>query len=139
MVVIDNRVDRLPNAPVVDTAVRTYDPDFVATVRNRPGGFWVAGASPDAAEYGLVGKLSHDDVRSILLCTDGVTRLTERHGWAWQDMFALASESGPNALIEAVRQADEGDPDPRRWRGKKHDDATVALIRMNSEPDGIGE
>lgn len=128
-VVVDDRVDRLSNAPVTDTAVRTYHPDHVATVRNRPGGFWVAGAVPEAADHALTGTLSSEIVHRILVCSDGVTRLTERHGWTWRDMFTTATDAHLGALIAAVRDADAADPDPRRWRGKLHDDATVVLMQ----------
>ncbi|MFG1955416.1 protein phosphatase 2C domain-containing protein [Micromonospora sp. NPDC048830] len=128
--IIDDRVDRLPGAPVVEGRVRTYSPAYVATIRNRPGGFWVLGAAPAAAEHALTGALPQRSVTQILLCTDGVSRLTERYGWGWSDVFALCEASGPEALIRAVRSAERDDPNPRRWRGKRHDDATVVVLRM---------
>ncbi|GIF08882.1 hypothetical protein Asi03nite_64200 [Actinoplanes siamensis] len=130
LVVIDDRVDHLSGAPVTDAQVRTYDPDFVATVRNQPGGFWVAAATPGAADQALTGEIDRAEARQVLLCSDGVTRLTERHNWTWSAMFAQASQHGPSSLIDAVREADATDPDPRRWRGKAHDDATAALIQL---------
>jgi hypothetical protein len=133
LVTIDDRVDHLPAAPITDAEVRTYDPDFVATLRNRPGGFWVAAASPEAADEALTGQAALADVRQVLVCSDGVTRLTERHGWTWSAMFEHAGRNGPSALVDAVRDADAADPDPRRWRGKAHDDATAALIRLAAD------
>lgn len=132
LVVIDDRVDHLPDAPVTDAEVRTYDPGFVATVRNQPGGFWVAAATSEAADHALTGQISQADVRDVLLCSDGVTRLTERHGWTWTAMFDQARQHGPSVLIGAVREADSADPSPRRWRGKAHDDATAALIQLTA-------
>jgi serine/threonine protein phosphatase PrpC len=129
-VTIDDRVDRLPDAPVVDTEVRTYDPDYVATIRNQPGGFWVAGAVPAAAHEALVGHMPYEQARQALMCSDGVTRLVERHGWTWESMFTTANKHSPQALIEAVRNADANDPNARQWRGKLHDDATAALCRF---------
>lgn len=132
----DDRVDHLPGAPVVDGPVRTYDPDYVATVRNRPGGFWLAGARPEAADHALVGRIRY--VPRLLLCTDGVTRLVERHGWSWRALFDLAEQDGPGALVRAVRAADTAADlsARRRWRGKLHDDATVALVQLGSAPHG---
>lgn len=133
LVTIDDRVDHLPAAPITDAEVRTYDPDFVAKLRNQPGGFWVAAAAPEAADEALTGRLALSDVRQVLVCSDGVTRLTERHGWSWPAMFKRADQSGPASLVDAVRAADSADTDPRRWRGKAHDDATAALIRPSVE------
>ncbi|WP_433732576.1 protein phosphatase 2C domain-containing protein (plasmid) [Actinoplanes sp. CA-051413] len=134
-VVIDDRVDHLPDAPVVDAEVRTYDPDYVATVRNRPGGFWVASTVPEAAGEALMGQAPLTEIRQALLCSDGVTRLVERHGWTWQAMFAVANDEGPQALIDEVRRADGDHPRVRHWRGKIHDDATAALCRFTG-PEG---
>jgi hypothetical protein len=137
LALIDDRVDHLPGAPVTDGPVRTYDPDYVATVRNRPGGFWLAGARPEAADHAMSGRIRY--VPRLLLCTDGVTRLVERHGWPWRALFDLAEREGPGALIRAVRTADAvaaGDPKTRQWRGKLHDDATVALVQLVDQADG---
>jgi hypothetical protein len=131
--IIDDRVDRL-RAPVTDAAVRTYDPAYVACVRNRPGGFWVAGSVAAAAENALTGQAARDEVNRVLLCSDGVSRLTERYGWTWPHLFDLAEQAGAERVIQAVRQAEKEDPDSRRWRGKRHDDATLALIRINKKP-----
>jgi hypothetical protein len=128
--VIDDRVDNLPGAPITNSTVRTYSPDYVRTVRNRPGGFWVAGAVPEAADNAYVGQLPRTDVTRVLLCSDGISRLTERYGQSWGDVFALVDAHGPEALVGAVRRAEHDDPDPRRWRGKRHDDATAVLFRL---------
>ncbi|SCL45535.1 protein phosphatase 2C domain-containing protein [Micromonospora peucetia] len=128
--VIDDRVDHLPDAPIVEGRVRTYSPAYVATVRNRPGGFWVLGAVPAAAEHALVGTLPRPAATQVLLCSDGISRLTERYGWGWQDVMALHQSAGPESLIRAVRESEHNDPDPQRWRGKRHDDATVVVIQV---------
>jgi hypothetical protein len=127
-VVIDDRVDNLPDAPVTDAAVRTYSPEYVRGVRNRPGGFWVLGAVPDAAGQALVGRVDLDAVARVLICSDGISRLTERYGATWDSVFGLLDAGGPQALVSAVRDAELNDPQPRRWRGKRHDDATVVIF-----------
>jgi len=126
--IIDDRVDQLPSAPVTNSTVRTYVPDFVRTVRNRPGGFWVLGAVPEAANHALTGSVPASGVRRILLCSDGVSRLTERYKWQWGDVFARFEDGGARSLIDAVREAEISDPEPSRWRGKRHDDATAVMI-----------
>lgn len=130
----DDRVDRLPNPPVTDAEVRTYEPSYVARWRNRPGGFWLASTVPAAAYEALTGTLPRADIRRVLLCSDGITRLVSRYGYAWRDLLDLTEgERGAWALVDAVRSAELADPDPRRWRGKRHDDATAAMIRLVPE------
>lgn len=66
----------------------------------------------------------------MLLCTDGITRLADRYEYAWSDLLHIADcQPGLRALVDAVRGAELVDPDPRRWRGKRHDDATAVLLR----------
>lgn len=110
--VIDDRVDRLPDAPVTDGAVKTYRPEFVATVRNKPGGFWVLGAVPEAAEHALTGSLPAAGVRRILLCSDGISRLAERYGWTWSAIFEQFDSTNAEGLVRAVRVAEQNDPNP---------------------------
>lgn len=128
--VTDDRLGRLKGGPIVVTDVRRYRADYVARVRNRPGGFWVAAADPAAAQQALTGSIPARDVTTLGLFTDGVTRLVERYGWTWPQVFAATREGGPRALIDAVRQAEHSDPDPTRWRGKPHDDATAVIARV---------
>ncbi|MEV4411399.1 protein phosphatase 2C domain-containing protein [Catellatospora sp. NPDC049609] len=126
----DDRADHLPNAPVIVADVRRYDTNFVASVRNKPGGFWVAATDGAAAYESLTGTLARQDVRRISLMSDGVTRLVERYGWNWADVFSQVDRCGPRSLVEAVRTAEADDPDPGRWRGKPHDDATAVVARL---------
>lgn len=128
--VTDDRADHLPNAPVIVADVRRYDPDFVARVRNQPGGFWVAAADAAAAYQSLTGVLPRREVQRVGLMSDGITRLVERYGWTWADVFAHVDQHGPRSLVEAVRTAETDDPDPSRWRGKPHDDATAVIARL---------
>ena len=122
---------------MVDAEVRTYDPAYVARVRNRPGGFWVLGAVPEAADHALVGQSSRDDVERVLLCSDGITRLTERYDWTWAQVFAQVDQNGAECLIDIVRQAERADSDPRRWRGKRHDDATALIVRFGEGQENL--
>lgn len=130
--VTDDRVDRLRDAPVIVADVRRYDPAFVAKIRNQPEGFWVAAADRAAAYESLTGSLPRAQVSAVGLLTDGVTRLVERYDWTWRDVFDRANLYGPRHLIEAVRQAESTDPDPGRWRGKPHDDATAVIAYVTA-------
>lgn len=127
-VTTDDRVERLPDPPMTDEPVRTYAPAYVARWRNQPGGFWVASTTPEAADQALTGSLSMEVVQRVLLVSDGISRLTDRYGMPWRDLLTLAAGKGLPAVVDAVRTAELADPDPRRWRGKRHDDASAALI-----------
>jgi hypothetical protein len=127
---VDDRVDRLPDPPVTNAAIRTYEPEYVARQRNQPGGFWVASTRPDAAREALRGSAPAESVRRALVASDGLTRLVERYGHTWADVMATAGRGDLQALLAAVRAAERDDPDPRRWRGKLHDDATAVLIEF---------
>jgi serine/threonine protein phosphatase PrpC len=127
--VIDDRLDRL-DGPVTDAEVRTFRPDYVATRKNKPGGFWVAGVIPEAAYHAYSGQALAEQVRQALLCTDGVSRLVDRYGWTWSELIRRTEQQGVPAVLNAVRAAEEADEQPRRWRGKRHDDATASLVRF---------
>ncbi|WP_026212384.1 protein phosphatase 2C domain-containing protein [Longispora albida] len=129
--VTDDRLEQLKGGPVVVADVRRYDSAYVASVRNKPGGFWVAAADPNAAAEALTGSVQRDRVAKVGLYSDGITRLVERYGRTWRELFDLAEAEGPRALVDAVRAAEKADPDPSRWRGKPHDDATAVIARCS--------
>jgi len=130
----DNRLDLLPNAPIIVADVRRYDPEYVITVRNTPGGFWVAAADPAAAYEAITGSVALDQAQTLAVFTDGLARLAERYGHQWRDVFELAHVKGMRALVDQLRQDEIADPDPTRWRGKLHDDATGILWRRVGKP-----
>ena len=123
----DDRTDTLP----------AYDRHTVARLRNQPGGFWVASTDPAAAAEAMTGSVARAGLRRLLLCTDGVSRLTEFFGLNWTDVFALVEQSGPRAAIDAVREYELNLPAlltrPGRSRVKRHDDATLGLYRRSSD------
>ncbi|WP_346120964.1 protein phosphatase 2C domain-containing protein [Micromonospora coerulea] len=122
-VVHDDRTDTLP----------AYDRHTVGRLRNRPGGFWVASTDPAAAAEAVTGSVARSGLRRLLLCTDGISRLTEFFQFGWTDVFRIAERSGPRAVIDAVRRYETDRPDllVRVGRGpvKRHDDATLAVLR----------
>jgi hypothetical protein len=124
----DNRVNELPEPPDTPEGVQ----EFIARYRNQPGGAWYAGAVPEAADHAFTGTRDVPDLRRVLLCTNGITRLTDRYGYRLPDLMTLATTTrGPEALIDAVRGAELTDPAPDRWSGKKHDDATAVLVDLH--------
>ncbi|GAA2123875.1 protein phosphatase 2C domain-containing protein [Glycomyces algeriensis] len=122
----DGRLAGLAGTPAaVDVAgVWRWPVEYVASVRNREGGFWVASADPGAADRAFTGSWPRERVGEVLLCTDGLTRLVERYGREWPSLF----ESGVEGLIDLVRELETDDT---RFlpQSKRHDDATAVRLR----------
>lgn len=122
----DGRLAALTGTPaLVDVAgVWRWPVEYVAGVRNREGGYWVAATDPGAAAEAFTGFWPAEAVGEVLLCTDGLTRLTERYGLEWSALF----ESGVEDLIDLVRELETNDI---RFlpQSKRHDDATGVRLR----------
>ncbi|WEH16936.1 protein phosphatase 2C domain-containing protein [Streptomyces sp. VNUA24] len=120
-------VDALPTGTPEHSAALAEYQDTLTGFRNRPGGFWIAGPDPRAAEHALTGTVSLDSLASVTLLSDGATRLVDRFELAdWAEVLSVLDSSGPDELIRRVREAEADDPEGRRWpRGKARDDATV--------------
>ncbi|MFF9676776.1 integrase [Streptomyces eurythermus] len=120
-------VDALPTGSPEHSAALADYREALTGLRNRPGGFWIAGPDPQAAEHALTGTVELDSLATVTLLSDGATRLVDRFQLAdWAQYLDVLTSSGPDELIRRVREAEKSDPDGRRWpRGKAHDDATV--------------
>ncbi|HEU5127614.1 MAG TPA: protein phosphatase 2C domain-containing protein [Glycomyces sp.] len=127
----DERVSRLADPPRAEDVggVRRFPVGYLAEVRNRPGGFWVADADPGAADAALSGSLDAAEVRELMLCTDGVTRLVERFGHRWEALFRTAAEDGVAALVPLVRGEERAAPSG----SKPHDDATALFVSLRPD------
>jgi hypothetical protein len=126
----DDRADRLPDPPepVLVNGIRRYPLEYVAAVRNRPGGFWVASTLPEAADEALHGWCPAGSLQSAALLSDGLTRLVERYGWTWPTLLDEGERQGAKALIRSVHDADRA-AEPTGARGKTSDDATGVFIQ----------
>ncbi|MFJ9717786.1 integrase [Streptomyces sp. NPDC101213] len=120
-------VDALPTGSPEHAAALAEYRDALTGLRNRPGGFWIAGPDPYAAEHALTGTAELGSLSSVTLLSDGATRLVDRFELTtWQETVTVLDSSGPSELIRRVREVEAGDPDGRRWpRGKARDDATA--------------
>ena len=120
-------VDELPTGSPEHAAALAEYRDALTGLRNRPGGFWIAGPEPRAAEYALTGTVTLESLVSATLLSDGATRLVDQFDLAdWREVLTVLGTSGPDELIRRVREVESGDLDGRRWpRGKASDDATV--------------
>jgi hypothetical protein len=107
-----------------------------AADRNRPGGYWVAAADPDAAGHAVTGTVAFPRRRTgssrwagrarAVVMTDGAARAATMFGVAWNDVLGW----DPAGLIAEVRLAEAGDRECMRWpRFKVSDDATAVTWR----------
>ncbi|WP_409461615.1 protein phosphatase 2C domain-containing protein [Amycolatopsis sp. GA6-003] len=97
--------------------------------RNAEDGFWVAEADPSAAHQAVRRSWPREDVDAVLIATDGVAIGVDEYGlFTWQEVLQLAKNKGPEAVLDAVRAAENGDPHAVRWpRAKRHDDQVLVL------------
>lgn len=103
----------------------------VGRLRNTEGGFWVAEADPEAAYQARRATWPRADVRRLLLASDGVSCGVDDYGIFpdWAAVFGLVAAQGAEAVLDAVRAAEDADPDGTRWpRPKRHDDQALAIV-----------
>jgi hypothetical protein len=140
-VVTDERVDQLAgkereaaNQVPVGSALklrrRAQLTRALRRTRNRPGGYWVAAADPQAASQAITGTLPSASLQRAVLLSDGASRLVDLFELAtWEELVALLDESGPEELVRQVRAAEANDPEGRQWpRTKRSDDATAVYL-----------
>jgi hypothetical protein len=107
--------------------------DRITDWRNREHGWWVAEADPDAAHRAVRASWPRDRVRAVLMATDGVSCGVDDYDLFadWQIVLDITSEKGPEAVLDEIRAAEEGDADRAKWpRPKVHDDQALAFIRF---------
>ncbi|PCG85753.1 hypothetical protein CIB93_12595 [Streptomyces sp. WZ.A104] len=126
--VLDDRLDRLPPGSLASHEIAD------STVRNKEGGFFTAAADPSVAVRAVTGSAPASEVRALAALTDGASRWTEMFGEGdWAAALEQLRRSGPQALIDRVREletADAGAGRARLRRGKAHDDATAILVEL---------
>jgi hypothetical protein len=109
--------------------------------RNRPGGYWIAGADPSAAERSLTGIVpigeSPGAVRRVALLSDGAERAVTMFSLypSWEALLEALITGGPEACIEVVRMVEAADPDGRHYpRTKASDDASALIWGLAGSP-----
>lgn len=100
-------------------------------VRNQPGGYWIAGSDPNAANEASTGSVRRRDGQRCALLTDGVTRLVEFGESSWVNLFESLDREGPERTIDRVREVEASDPHLVHWpRYKPSDDATAVVLNL---------
>ncbi|WP_034483281.1 hypothetical protein [Actinomadura oligospora] len=104
--------------------------DGARGVEEITGGPVWASSAPGIVEEAITGTVPLAELRSVLLLTDGATRLADLFGRSdWAGLARIVREEGPEALIARTREVEATDPQVVRWpRSKPSDDATVALV-----------
>lgn len=100
--------------------------------RNRPDGYWVAEAVPEAAHHAMTASWPTADLAVVMAMTDGVSIGIERYAIPpdWPTAIDLATDD-PARLLHTVHDAEASDPHGDRWpRSKRHDDKALAVIRF---------
>lgn len=96
--------------------------------RNRPDGWWVAAADPNAAQYAKVATYAAGATHRASAFSDGTTRPVDQMGiYGWPEYLDLLDKLGPAGLIAHVRSIESDDPYGDQYpRTKRHDDASLA-------------
>jgi hypothetical protein len=125
--------NRVPTGSALKLRRRAQLTRALRRTRNRPGGYWVAAADPQAASQALTGTLPSKSLHRAVLLSDGASRLVDPFGLAtWEELLALLDENGPDELLRQVRAAEGVDPEGRQWpRTKRTDDATAVYLVLD--------
>ena len=123
--------NRVPTGSALKLRRRAQLTRALRRARNRPGGYWVAAADPQAASQAVTGTLPSRSLHRAALLSDGASRLVDPFQLAtWEELLALLDESGPDELLRQVRAAEAVDPEGRQWpRTKRSDDATAVYLQ----------
>jgi hypothetical protein len=144
-VVTDQRMDEVaPPEYQAMLALPTGSPEHQAArvafvrrqqpLRNAPGGYPVASTDPGAAHRALTGSIPAGEVRRLAMASDGVTRFAGFGLGSWHDMLDVLAVHGPGQLFARIREAEDGDPEGRKWpRAKQHDDVSVVFLESQAE------
>jgi serine/threonine protein phosphatase PrpC len=145
-VISDERVDQLaskereaanqvPTGSALKLRRRAQLTRALRRARNRPGGYWVAAADPQAASQAITGTLPDKTLRRAALLSDGASRLVDLFELAtWEELLALVDENGPDELLRQVRAAEAVDAEGRQWpRTKRSDDATAVYLVLSDD------
>jgi hypothetical protein len=98
---------------------------------NRSGGYWIVALDPDAVDYGYAGRVAAENVRRVLICTDGFARLVEPFGhYSWDRLLSLAP-SELNDRMGELRRLERQDPQCVAFpRWSVSDDATALMLGL---------
>lgn len=102
------------------------DPDILRW-KNKPGGYWVAEADPEAGHQALTTSWPRAVIKRVIVATDGVSCGVSEYGlFSWEELAELPLAD----VLDRIRAAEHGDSEHKRWpRYKTHDDQAIARLR----------
>lgn len=128
--------DHLASGHGYDQHHRELLADLIQTARahrNTPDGYWIAEATPDAADHALTNTWPRDQVAALILATDGAAAAvnTYRLFPDWPSLRHGVAVRGGATLLRAIEQAEHDDPDGQRWpRSKASDDKVLLGVHL---------
>ncbi|MFI6364468.1 protein phosphatase 2C domain-containing protein [Nocardia sp. NPDC050630] len=100
--------------------------------RNRAGGYWIASTDPAAARHAFTATRSVRTTDWVVLATDGAADCIEAVGAHWRDLAAADDAELASLLHRCHMWEAEVDPNGvERPRAKRHDDKTIAVVRLS--------
>jgi hypothetical protein len=118
-----------------------YDPDHFAVLRslqlkqrqrrNKHHGYWIAEADPAAAQHSIVRRYPANRVNWAILATDGAVDPLTPLRISWEEVAGLDDHGLTQLLARTHQWEADSDPDGVQLpRSKRHDDKTVAVVRL---------
>lgn len=104
---------------------------------NQEGGYWVLGASPDAASHAEHGSIPLDGGwAKVLLASDGFARAVKLFQIykGWRQLFSALEHRTLRNVVDEIREVERGDPEALEFpRLSRSDDASALFIHYESE------
>lgn len=136
-IVRDSRLEDLREGVQTPKGLRdSSDPAWIEVIqhfeslRNQPAGFWVASASPEAADHAVTASFVATDLSVVVVATDGAAAGVDQYDIYkdWNHAVDHVANS-PAEFLERVHALETSDPDAMRWqRAKVHDDKAIAVL-----------
>ena len=91
--------NRVPTGSALKLRRRAQLTRALRRARNRPGGYWVAAADPQAASQAVTGTLPGRNLHRAALLSDGASRLVDPFQLAtWEELLALLARERPGRV-----------------------------------------
>ncbi|MBD0688402.1 hypothetical protein BG452_01085 [Streptomyces sp. CBMA123] len=109
---------------------------FQGSVVNRPGGYWIAEAVPEAGLNAITASWPADDLAEIVIATDGISAAVEEYElYSWEELARACRGDGPHAVADAIDLAERKDPAGQLWpRYKTGDDKALVWWPLHRTP-----